>query len=76
MPVGKKCLTCNGCLDLIYIIPRRFFYCAFCKIHYDVIDNKITKVDVEEEVKKHTELLIKQQVDKEKELVNERFSQG
>jgi len=68
---GKKCLECNGCCDIIYRENRRFFHCEFCDIYYDIIDNKLTKIDVDETMRLYTEILMQQQREKDK--LNERF---
>lgn len=72
MPVGKKCLECNGCCDIIYRMPRRFFHCDFCDIYYDIIDNKLTRIDVDKEMMEYTKIIMEQQ--RQKELQNDRFS--
>lgn len=74
MATGKKCLECNGCCDIVYFLPKRFLYCSFCKIYYDIFDGKLTVVIPGEELKKHLDLIIKQQEDREKEKVHERFA--
>lgn len=70
MGSGKKCLDCRLCLDIVYFLPRRFYHCFLCQKYYDIIDAKLTVVNPDEELKKHLDLLVKQ----EEEKVNERFS--
>lgn len=72
MPSSKKCPECKLCLDIIHILPRRFYHCYLCDRFFDVLDNKITQVDVDVEMKKHLDILVKQ----EEEKLNERFSQA
>lgn len=40
-----KCLECNGCCDIVMIMPRRFYHCFYCNLYYDIIDKKFTLVD-------------------------------
>ena len=40
-----KCLKCNGCCDIVWIMPRRVYHCQFCNIYYDIIDHKLTMID-------------------------------
>lgn len=46
MHSDKKCLECDGCTDIIWLEPRRFFHCRFCNLFYDIEDNTFVKVDV------------------------------
>ena len=43
----KKCPVCNGCMDMIWVMPRRFYRCWFCKEFYDIVDNKSVVIDVQ-----------------------------
>jgi hypothetical protein len=74
MPSGKKCPDCNLCLDVVFLIPRRFLHCFLCGKYYDILDGKLTIVIPEEEVKKLLDLIIKQQEEREKENVNVRLA--
>lgn len=67
--MAKKCPDCQLCLDTIWIMPRRFFHCYLCLNYYDIIDGKVTKIIVEDELKSHLDLLIEQQESKENEKV-------
>lgn len=47
----NKCKICNGCLESVWILPKRFFYCDFCEKYFDIIDGdlvEITKEVIEE----------------------------
>jgi len=57
--VSKKCPSCNSCLDIIWIMPRRFYHCWLEDVYYDLVDNKIVVVDVEKELGIHKEILSK-----------------
>jgi hypothetical protein len=48
MKSGIKCPECNSCLDVIWIMPNRFYHCWLCKDFYNNIDKKITKINIEE----------------------------
>jgi hypothetical protein len=69
MPSSKKCPDCKLCLDYVYFMPRRFFHCFLCLKYYDIIDGKLTVIIPDDELKKHLDLIIKQE-----EKVNERFA--
>jgi len=49
MPSANKCLQCNGCCDIVMVLPRRFYRCFYCRIYYDIVDGKIVEVDIEKE---------------------------
>jgi len=68
--MSKKCTTCNGCCDIIWKEPRRFFHCAFCDIYYDIVDGAMAVINPDSELKKHLELIIEQ----EEKVINERSS--
>jgi hypothetical protein len=68
--MAHKCLECNGCTDAVWILPRRFFHCAFCDIYYDIIADVMVKVDVVNEMNIHQEILDKIVEEKP----NDRFS--
>lgn len=48
MGYKKKCPECQSCLDMIWIMPKRFYRCWLCRDFYNIIDNKLTKLTLEE----------------------------
>lgn len=47
-----KCPVCLSCLDATWIGPKRFFFCDFCLIYYDIIDFKLVRIGTMEEIQK------------------------
>lgn len=45
MKSGTKCLDCSSCLDVIWIMPRRYLHCWLCRQFYDVKDGSLVKLD-------------------------------
>lgn len=70
--MAKKCPDCVLCLDTVWIEPRRFLHCWLCDQYYDIVDGKLTAVDVEVEMGVHRELL-RQQMYPEEFKKNEKF---
>jgi hypothetical protein len=70
MPSGKKCPDCKLCLDIVFILPRRFFHCFLCLKYYDIVDGNLVQVIPDEVLKKHMDLIIEQE---KRTIVNERF---
>jgi hypothetical protein len=49
MPSTNKCPFCNSCLDIIMVMPRRYFRCWLEAKYFNLIDGKIVEVDIEKE---------------------------
>lgn len=50
MKSGLKCPECNSCLDIVWIMPRRFFHCWLCKQFYDKVDKEFVKIDIQKHI--------------------------
>lgn len=48
MAYKKKCPSCNSCLDIVWLMPRRFYHCWLEDTWYDIVDNVVTLIDIEE----------------------------
>ena len=40
----KKCPECNGCMDLVWVLPNRYYYCDFCEVYYGGADSNLQEV--------------------------------
>lgn len=45
-----KCPECMSCITATWIGPKRYFFCDFCLVYYDIIDRKIIRVGNIDEV--------------------------
>lgn len=50
MKSGIKCPTCESCLDVVWIMPKRFFHCWLCKEFYNKLGTQLEKINIEEHV--------------------------
>jgi len=48
MAYKKKCPVCQSCLDMIWILPKRFYHCWLCKDFYDIINNELVVVSIDD----------------------------
>lgn len=42
----KKCPSCNSCLDLVWLMPNRYYHCWFEDVWYTTIGNEMAIIDI------------------------------
>lgn len=46
MGYRKKCPSCNSCLDMVWILPNRFYHCWLEDIWYNIIEEKMVIINI------------------------------